>query len=367
MIEKNLREYIGFYFQMYDYIKNSFSEKTVLPPLHIYMEPINLCNLSCPFCATKNILRKKEKMDFNIFKKTIDDIVSQNWQKLIRLTLTGHGEPLLNKELPQMIKYIKKNNFLSVELITNGTILNKKISHALIESGLDRIQISIDSIKKTTYDLLRRPKRKNISFFNVTMANILYFLLLNQEHEHSVYTSISAILTSINSGERDEFMKFWQTLPVDNIAFPPLSTLQNNSPMEESLRFHGDIKSKPVCIIPWITLSVKSNGDVTICSHDFQSRYPIGNVKKDKLYELWNNEKARKLRKSLINSDIDYFVGIGHDCFACNNPCIGYGKDDFLRDLPIYMEKTVLGNLKQKNHVDTDKIETLKQMMEIYI
>jgi hypothetical protein len=51
----------------------------------------------------------------------------------------------------------------------------------------------------------------------------------------------------------------------------------------------------------------------------------------------------------------------------CLHPCIGYGKNDFLRNLPIYMEKTVLGNTKQRNYVDTDKIETLKQMMEIYI
>ena len=108
---------------------------------------------------------------------------------------------------------------LSIELITNGTLLNKETGKALIESGLDRIQFSFDSIRKDTYDSLRRARTKGKSYFYNTITNILNFLMLNSENGFSVYTSISAVSTSLNSDERDSFVVFWDSLPVDNIFF----------------------------------------------------------------------------------------------------------------------------------------------------
>lgn len=366
MYESNLRDYIELYFQIYDYFKNRLSEINPYQPLHIYVEPINICNLDCPFCATKMIGRKRQSLDMKIYLKTIDCLVRHGWNRFVRLTLTGHGEPLLNKNLAKMIRYAKDNGILSVELITNGTLVDAEHSHALLASGLDRIQFSIDSLNKDVYDSLRRPKIKNRSYFKVTMTNILRFLLLNEENDHSVYTSILAVSTERNRDEGNHFSEFWYSLPVDNVYLAPLSTLQNNNPMEEAIRFKGDIKGKPVCIIPWTTCTVKSNGDVTICSHDFQNSYPVGNISTDDLYQLWNNDKAKELRHALINGDVRKFVEIGHDCFSCNNPSLGCGREDFLNDLPVYMEKTVFGKLNKPRGWNTDRMEQLQKIMESY-
>lgn len=351
------------YEHLINYIKNNFSEEIVLPPLVIYIEPINICNLKCPFCATSLIQQKRGKIDFNLYKKAIDNIVSLGWHNRIRLTLAGQGEPLLNKDLLQLVKYAKEKNFLYVDLITNATLLNKDIANKLIKYGLDRLQFSIDSIDREIYDRSRISKSKNKSHFYDAMKNILNFLWLNTENDHKVYTSISAMLTSINKHTKNEFLTYWERLPIDNICFPPLSTLQNNTPFSEIERFKGNIKSKQICVIPWITISIKSNGDVVLCSHDFHNRYPIGNIKDYDLLELRNNEKSKKLRKSLINGDLEYFAEIGHDCINCNNPCIGFGKGDFVKNGTEVIEKTVLK--KSSLHLKIlDKIENLKELLK---
>jgi len=188
--------------------------------------------------------------------------------------------------------------------------------------------------------------------------------MLNSENGFSVYTSISAVSTSLNSDERDSFVVFWDSLPVDNIFFSTLSTLQNNSPTAEALRFNGNIKTKPICIIPWISLSVKSSGDIVVCSHDYNNTYVVGNIENDDIFELWNNEKTRKLRKALIDGELDDFVNINHDCYSCNNPCIGCGRDDFLKDIPVYMEKTVIGKLAKSREYDLKKIQKIGETLE---
>lgn len=350
-----IKESINYYFELFDYLKHNLSEVALLPPMHIYIEPSNVCNLNCPFCATSSLDRTKKLIDMENFKRVIEQIVDNNWHTFIRVTLTGQGEPLINKNILEMISYAKAKGIKNLEIINNATLMNKKIAKEIIDAKIDRVQFSIDSLDKAKYDILRASKNKNRSFYYDAMQNILNFLKINDENGHHTYVSISSVQTSLNKHEKDEFLKFWNQLPVDNIYLSELSSLQDNSPMEEAERFTGDIKDKQICLIPWITLSVKADGNIVICSHDYHNRYPVGNIKNDKLIDVWNNEKSKKLRKSLINADLKYFIDIKHNCEKCNNPCLGFGKDDFVKNIPIRMEKTILGSLLK----DKTKISNL--------
>jgi radical SAM protein with 4Fe4S-binding SPASM domain len=342
------KQQIKFYFDVYDYFKHNFSDNAALQPLHMFIEPTNTCNLDCPFCDTSSIERTKKNLSIKSFENIINQIVENNWHNNIRVTLTGQGEPFINKNIPTMTAYAKKMGIKNVEIITNATLLNEEISEQLIVSGIDRVQFSIDSIKKETYDILRPSKRSSLNYFNKCMKNILNFLYINEMHNHKVYVSISAVLMKINTSERKHFMEYWKSMPVDNIFFPPLSSLQDNSPTDEAIRFDGKIKEKPICIIPWMTLNVKADGDLVICSHDYHNRYPIGNIETDKLKDVWNNQKAKYLRKSLIDGELEYFQKIKHNCIVCNNPCQGANKEDFTSSLPTYLEKTLLKEFHKK-------------------
>jgi radical SAM protein with 4Fe4S-binding SPASM domain len=263
-----------------------------------------------------------------------------------------------------MVEYAKNRGIQHLEIINNASLMNENIVRSIIENGIDRVQLSIDSLNKENYDVLRASKKKGHSYYKTALKNILSFLKINEEYNHKVYVSISAVQTTLNKHEQEEFQKFWNKLPIDNVYFSKLSSLQDNSPMEEAERFSGNIKEKQICVIPWITLSIKADGDIVICSHDYHNRYPIGNIEQDKLINVWNNEKAYKLRQSLIDAELDYFVDIQHDCVKCNNPCNGAGKDDFVKNIPLYMEKTVLGKFSKKE-IEFDK-NFLEKELEKY-
>lgn len=344
----SLQSKIKFYFDVNDYFKHNLSEDAILQPLHMFIEPTNSCNLDCPFCDTSSLERTKKNLSIDTFKNIVDQLVDNNWHENMRITITGQGEPFINRNIPEMVVYAKKMGIENVEVINNATLLDEAMAIELIESGIDRVQFSIDSLKEEHYNILRASKKHAHSYFNDSMKNILKFLELNEQRGHKVYVSISAVLMKINIAERESFLAYWKSLPVDNVFFPALSSLQDNAPTDEAIRFEGDIKTKQICAIPWITLNVKADGDLVVCSHDYHNRYPIGNIGKDKLVDVWNNQKAKYLRKSLIDGELKYFQEIKHDCYACNNPCQGAGIPDFVSSLPTYLEKTVFGKQSEK-------------------
>lgn len=129
--------------------KKILPEWNYFSPVSLDIEPTINCNLSCAFCHNKNLVRDKRSIDLDDFK----DILS-NFPRILRLNIQGMGEPLLNPELPDMIRYAKeKKNF--VTLTTNGTLLNKDMAEKLVQSGIDRILISLDAPQKEIYERVR--------------------------------------------------------------------------------------------------------------------------------------------------------------------------------------------------------------------
>lgn len=105
-----------------------------------------------------------------MFKKIIDDIGCFD-EKVKMVRLAGTGEPLINRDLPKMIMYAKQKNVSDfIEIITNASLLDKKLSDELIESGVDRIKISIEDLDKDGY---KRISNVDIDFDKV-IENIKY-------------------------------------------------------------------------------------------------------------------------------------------------------------------------------------------------
>ena len=94
---------------------------------------------------------KNRMMKFNTFKKIIDEGAPKG---LKAINLNNFGESF-NKNLVKMIAYAKSKGLLDVMLHTNGTVMNEKLAEDVINSGLDRIIFSLDSITKETYEKIR--------------------------------------------------------------------------------------------------------------------------------------------------------------------------------------------------------------------
>ena len=128
---------------MIDVIKETLGRLFyILPsmPDQVQIEITNKCNLDCNMCPRESLGLEHKHMDLDLFKKIVDRL---SGARLI--TLTGWGEPFMHPNIFDMIKICKKKGF-KVQLTTNGIFLNDSISKKIINSGIDSISFSIDTL-----------------------------------------------------------------------------------------------------------------------------------------------------------------------------------------------------------------------------
>ena len=155
-------------------------------PVCLYLETTNRCNLLCTTCPrTYEELEPPADMSWELFCSIVDQI-----PRLERAVLHGVGEPMLVKQLPRMVRYLKDRGTY-VLFNTNGTVLNEKNGRALIAAGLDELRVSFDASNAQSYLAIRG---KN--YFNRILKNVKAFREL-QEREGHVRPRVSAWLTGL--------------------------------------------------------------------------------------------------------------------------------------------------------------------------
>src|SRR5208283_4809914 len=105
------------------------------PPVCLYLETTNRCNLLCTTCPrTYEELEPPADMSWELFTRIVDQ-----YPAISRVVLHGIGEPMMVKDLPRMVRYLKDRGTY-VLFNTNGTVLNDKNGRALIDAGLDELR-----------------------------------------------------------------------------------------------------------------------------------------------------------------------------------------------------------------------------------
>lgn len=306
-----LKKYIINSLEKYAFLENPM---TVVPfkPDNIYIEPTNLCNLDCMCCYGKGMKREKGMMSLQDFKRILDNMIRSDWKTSI--TLTGQGEPLLNKDIYLMIEYARDAGF-NVSLISNGTALNPVNRVKLFLSGLNRLQVMFDSIDKESFEAFRLGAK-----FERVKENITAFILENEKRGHPIYIGMGAILCSITKESYENTKEYWTALPIDNWFPSDLYSLMNTSGMYEEAMALTKGRKRGRCLDPFFTLSVNWDGSCQLCPMDCNATWIIGDASKDHFDEIWNGSKAQALRKAMIEQDDDFFKRTNHRCDMCNIP-----------------------------------------------
>src|ERR1700723_3447584 len=155
-------------------------------PVCLYLETTNRCNLLCTTCPRPYAeLEPPADMSWDLFTSIVDQI-----PRLHRAVLHGVGEPMLVKNLPRMVRYLKDRDTY-VLFNTNGTVLNERNGRALIAAELDELRVSFDAATAESYLAVRG---KN--YFNRILKNGRAFREL-QEREGHTKPRVSAWLTGL--------------------------------------------------------------------------------------------------------------------------------------------------------------------------
>src|SRR5580693_7977347 len=156
------------------------------PPVCLYLETTNRCNLLCTTCPlTYEELEPPADRSWELFTRIVDQVPN-----IERAVMHGVGEPMMVKHLPKMVRYLKDRGTY-VLFNTNGTLLNEKNGRALIDAGLDELRVSLDAANAKSYKAIRGK-----DFFARILKNVRAFRAL-QEREGHDKPRVSAWLTGL--------------------------------------------------------------------------------------------------------------------------------------------------------------------------
>jgi radical SAM protein with 4Fe4S-binding SPASM domain len=312
--------------------------ETVIPiptPFILFVDPASVCNFRCAFCPTgdrdliKSTGRWQGAMRMGLFKKIIDDL-NEFDRPLKVLRLYKEGEPLLNKHLPDMIRYAKQSGRVDyIDTTTNGHLLTPENSMKLVESGLDRLNISIDGLSDRQF--LKFTKTR-VSF-EAFVRNIQF--LFKHKGNCEVCVKMPGDFLTEEDKKRffDTFGDYADRISLENFA-PcwPEFDVEARTGVEIKIGIYNQpIAEVQTCPYIFYSMSVNSDGSVSLCFLDWARKLIIGDTRTQSIMEIWKGE-------SQFRHQLAHLQGKRHEhstCAACGqlSHCLPDNIDPFAREL----------------------------------
>jgi len=278
-------------------------------PYFLVVDPTNICQLQCPLCSTgqRQNLRPQGKMGLSTFKKIIDELGDY----LLEVHLIWWGEPFLNKDILEFVKYAHRKNI--------GTFISTNFSFPfkpeqikdIVKSGLDILSVSLDGITPEIYHHYRVGGNfswviNNLKMIKKAKKN------LNQRHPSIQW---QFLVTKYNEHQIPLLKDWTKKLGIDSLVFEQLLVLFGQSKhnqieitdwLPQSKQFRPTISSlatnksdnlKPgKCWWLWRSLAISHDGGVSPCCYNNDADNDFGNINKNSFKEIWNNEKYQAAR-----------------------------------------------------------------------
>lgn len=225
-------------------------------PLEIEISLVDSCTRAC-FCCPRGMEDIAPKTNLALtpmlYKKLASELKELGYKGLIMLS--GFGESLLH---PDLYNIVKEFSFTYVDMNTNGDLLTREKIEKLIESGINKIMVSV-------YE-----KDKMQDFEEMSRGYENHVILRNRYENYD--------------------------------------RLFNN---RGGAVYKSD--GKGICYYPFYLLMVDSNGDIYPCCHEWQRRLIMGNLYQMSLFEIWTSKEIKRVRKKILEGNRDVYP-----CRICN-------------------------------------------------
>lgn len=305
---KKVRNMINVYASYY--LSKWFSEvKHIGMPISISFEPTTSCNLRCPECPSglRSFTRPTGMLGENLFKKTIDELS----ETLTYLIFYFQGEPFLNPKFLELVKYASDRKIYTATS-TNAHYLNDSMAKRTVESGLDRLIISIDGTTQETYQSYRVGGKLE-KVIDGTKNIIKWKKKLNSKTPHVIF---QFLVVKPNEHQIKEVYKLANTLGVDEVGLKTaqIYDYKNGSPLipsqDKYARYakqkDGSYKIKNTmvnsCWKMWHSCVITWDGLVVPCCFDKDAHHRLGDLKTNNFSLLWKSKKYNNFRAALLKS-----------------------------------------------------------------
>ncbi|RJR42389.1 MAG: radical SAM protein [Desulfobacteraceae bacterium] len=270
-------------------------------PFTVLIEPSSLCNFRCIQCFQSlkqetYFSHNRRNMDLGLYQKVIMQL--RDWGRQIKvLKISLYGEPLCNPYFGEMLRLAKSANIAErIETTTNASLLSEQVAAGMIEHQLDYIRVSIYSPHQLKHERITRTSTQ----INSIHEN-LRVLQEMKRHAGSERPFVAVKMIDTYGPDNDTFFQMYRDVADEMYIDKPHNWIRTSPAKftdilykDNAAKAAEDIKASSeqrfACPMPFTTLAVRSNGDVSPCCVDFIGGTNLGSVKDKTLKELWTSD-----------------------------------------------------------------------------
>ena len=278
-------------------------------PVSVSIEPTTSCNLRCPECTSG--LRAFTRPTGMLEEKFFREITDQLHRDLLYLIFYFQGEPFLNPDFIRMIEYAASKNIYTATS-TNAHFLDKETAKKTVESGLDRLIISLDGTTQEIYQQYRiggslekvlEGARNIIEWkkkINSSLPYVVFQFLVVHPNEHQI----------------TEAKKLAEEIGVDNIVFKTaqINDYEKGNPLIPHTNKYSRYKKNKAgeyllknslfnhCWKLWHSSVITWDGKTVPCCFDKDAKYKMGDLKEQKFKVIWKGDLYKNFRQAVLRS-----------------------------------------------------------------
>lgn len=291
-------------------------------PFTLSIEPTTACNLRCPECPSG--LRAFTRPTGNLKKDFFRSLIDDNYRHLIYLIFYFQGEPYINPDFLDMVRYASDKGIYTITS-TNGHFMSEENARRTIESGLDRLIISVDGTTQEVYEQYRKAGKLEVVLQGA--RNLVKWKKKLKKGPHLIF---QFLVVKPNEHQIEEVIRLANEIGVDEVKFKSaqLYDYENGNPLmptkEQYARYFRKkdgtygIKHKLEnhCWKLWHSCVITWDGLVAPCCFDKDVTHRLGDTKKQSLQEIWQGGAYQNFRQQLLKgrSEIDI-------CKNCTEGC----------------------------------------------
>ncbi len=275
-------------------------------PMTVSFEPTTACNLRCPECPSglRSFTRNTGNLKSDFFRKSIDQISDT----LTYLIFYFQGEPFINPDFLEMVTYASQKNIYTITS-TNAHFISDDIAKRTVESGLDRMIISIDGTTQEVYEQYRK-EGELAKVIEGAKNMVKWRKKLGSKTPHLIF---QFLVVKPNEHQIDEVYALAEEIGIDEVKLktaqiydyeegnPLIPTNEKYSRYTKGsdgkYKVKGDILNQ--CWKMWNSCVITWDGKVVPCCFDKDANHVFGSLSTESFEHIWTNENSQVFRQQI--------------------------------------------------------------------
>ncbi len=282
-------------------------------PMAVQIQTVSGCNANCVFCPNKKTeldIPLGKRMDWDLYRSIVDQCIDMGVRRFSPYLM---NESMLDPELPERVKYIteRKKEHQYTKINSHGGLLTERMAKGLLDSGLDRLNFSVQGLDPVIYEKIMSLKLDKV------LRNIERFAELKRAGGYKTRIRIVMLDTKEVHPQLPEIRKFWKERGL-KINVNQLENRGHHKNIQADEIAVHDLEVYDWCNRMFNQMYVLFDGRLLQCCADWEQTSHMGDLSRQSLQEAWMGSSYMNYRRRFLEGDVK-----GTICDGCTKDAAG--------------------------------------------